>query len=207
MYVYKTTNLLTGRRYIGSCTRPINKSKNYFGGNGQLQKDIKEFGKQNFVKEILWQTDDFDELQEMEVRVIKEVNACKDKAWYNVHERYGITNYGKKFSDKHRANIAKSWVDNEGRVAAQRASQRTPEARAAKSKAQKAAMTKEARQNLSDKLKGKAKPKCKHPGVSQMKNGYWRARHGTKYLGCNKDYDAAVKLHKDYINKLNKEGK
>ena len=207
MYVYKTTNLLTGRRYIGSCTRPINKTKSYFGSNGKLKKDIKEFGKKNFVKEILWQTEDFDELQEMEVRIIKEVNATKNDAWYNVHERYGITNYGKKFSKEHKQKLSDSWEDNEGRVASQRASQRTPEARAAKSKAQKAAMTKEARKNLSDKLKGKAKTKCKHPGVSQMKNGYWRARHGDKYLGCNKDYDAVVRLHKDYTDKLNKKDK
>ena len=184
MYVYKTTNLLTGRRYIGSCTRPINKSKNYFGGNGQLKKDIKEFGKKNFVKEILWQTEDFDELQEMEVRIIKEVNACKDDAWYNKQEKYGICSYGTTFSDEHKKKIGLS-----------------------SSKTQKAAMTKEARKNLSDKLKGKAKTKCKHPGVSQMKNGYWRARHGTKYLGCNKDYDAVVRLHKDYTDKLNKKDK
>ena len=50
MYVYKTTNLLNGRRYIGSCTRPINKTKNYFGSNGQLKKDIKEFGKEELRK-------------------------------------------------------------------------------------------------------------------------------------------------------------
>ena len=67
---------------------PINKSKK-FPFIDQLKKDIKEFGKKNFVKEILWQTEDFDELQEMEVRIIKQVNATKDKAWYNVHERYG----------------------------------------------------------------------------------------------------------------------
>ena len=207
MYVYKTTNLLTGRRYIGSCTRPINKSKHYFGGNGQLKKDIKEFGKQNFVKEILWQTEDFDELQEMEVRIIKEVNATKDDAWYNVHERYGITNYGKKFSNEHKQKLSDSWVDNEGRVAAQRASQRTPEARAAKSKAQKAAMTKEARQNLTDKLKGRKVIRAKHTGVSKMQDNRWRARHGTKYLGCSKDYDTAVKLKQDYLNQLKKGAK
>jgi group I intron endonuclease len=205
MYVYKTTNLLTGRRYIGSCTRPINKTKNYFGGNGQLKKDIKEFGKQNFVKEILWQTEDFDELQEMEVKIIKQVNACKDDAWYNVHERYGITNYGKKFSNEHKQKIADSWVDSEDRVSAVRAAAKRPEARAARSKAQKAAMTKEARQNLSDKLKGRKKVLGKHPGVCKMKGNSWRARHGTKYLGCSKDYDTAVKIHKDYINQLKKD--
>ena len=203
MYVYKTTNLLTGRRYIGSCTKPINKSKNYFGGNGQLKKDIKEFGRQNFVKEILWQTDDFDELQEMEVRIIKEVNACKDKAWYNVHERYGICNRGKQFSDEHKQKLSDSWTYNPDRVAAMR----TPEARANYSKSQKAAMTKEARQNLTDKLKGRKRVPAKHPGVSKMKGNWWRARHGTKYLGSSRDYDTAVKIHKDYINKLNKEGK
>ena len=68
-------------------------------------------------------------------------------------------------------------------------------------------MTKEARQNITDKLKGKAKPWGKHPGVSKMKNNYWRARHGTKHLGSSKDYDTAVKIHKDYIDKLNKEEK
>ena len=208
MYVYKTTNLLTGRRYIGSCTRPINKTKNYFGGNGQLKKDIKEFGKQNFVKEILWQTEDFDELQEMEVKIIKQVNACKDDAWYNVHERYGLCNYGKKFSDEHREKLSKSqlgsWTYSEERVAAQRAAAKRPEVRAAKSKAQKAAMTKEARQNLTDKLKGRKVIRAKHPGISKMKDNYWRARHGTKYLGCSKDYDTAVKIREDYINQLNK---
>ena len=204
MYVYKTTNLLTGRRYIGSCTKPINKSKNYFGGNGQLIKDIKEFGKQNFVKEILWQTEDFDELQEMEVRIIKQVNATKDKAWYNVHERYGITNYGTKFSDEHKQKLSDSWVDNEARVSAVRAAAKRPEVRAARSKAQKAAMTKEARQNLTDKLKGRKVIRGKHPGVCKMKDNYWRARHGTKYLGSSKDYDTAVKIKKDYTNKLNK---
>lgn len=205
MYVYKTTNLLTGRRYIGSCTRPINKSKNYFGGNGQLKKDIKELGRQNFVKEILWQTEDFDELQEMEVRIIKIVNATKDKAWYNVHARYGITNYGKQFSDEHKQKLSDSWVDNEGRVEAARIAGRTPEVRAARSKAQKAAMTKEARQNLTDKLTGRTVIRAKHTGVSRMNTKYWRATYNTKYLGCSKDYDTAVKLREDYINKLKKE--
>ena len=207
MYVYKTTNLLTGRRYIGSCTRPINKSKNYFGGNGQLIKDIKEFGKKNFVKEILWQTEDFDELQEMEVRIIKEVNACKDDAWYNVHERYGLCNYGKKFSDEHKQKLSDSWIDNEGRVSAVRAAAKRPEVRAARSKAQKAAMTKEARQNITDKLKGRKKVPAKHPGITKMKDDYWRARHGNKHLGSSRDYDTAVKLREDYINQLNRGAK
>lgn len=184
MYVYKTTNLITGKRYIGSSTKPINETKDYFGSNGKLKKDIKEFGKENFVKEILWQTEDFDELQEMEVRIMKEVNAAKDDAWYNVQEKYGICSYGTKFSDEHKERIGLS-----------------------ASKTQKAAMTKDARKKLSKKLKGRTIVIGKHPGVSKMKGVYWRARHGNKHLGSSRDYDEAVKIHKDYINKLNKKDK
>ena len=68
-------------------------------------------------------------------------------------------------------------------------------------------MTKEARQNITDKLKGRKKVPAKHPGVTKMKDNHWRARYNTKYLGCSKDYDKAVKIRKDYIDKLNKEGK
>ena len=68
-------------------------------------------------------------------------------------------------------------------------------------------MTKEARQNITDKLKGRKRVPAKHPGISRMKGNYWRARHGTKYLGCNKDYDTVVRLHKDYTDKLNKKDK
>ena len=65
-------------------------------------------------------------------------------------------------------------------------------------------MTKEARQNITDKLKGRKRVPAKHPGISKMKDNYWRARHGTKHLGSSKDYDTAVKLRRDYINQLNK---
>ena len=68
-------------------------------------------------------------------------------------------------------------------------------------------MTKEARQNITDKLKGRKKVRAKHPGVTKMRDNYWRARHGTKHLGSSKDYDEAVKIHKDYTDKLKKEGK
>ena len=55
-------------------------------------------------------------------------------------------------------------------------------------------MTKEARQNITDKLKGRKKVRAKHPGVTKMRDNYWRARHGTKHLGSSKDYDEAVKI-------------
>ena len=52
-YVYLTTNLINGNRYVGDHT--INsKERKYYQGSGILLKiKIKEYGEQNFFKEIL----------------------------------------------------------------------------------------------------------------------------------------------------------
>ena len=51
-YIYKTTNMLDGRYYIGAhSTNVINDS--YFGSSKELLNDIKKHGKENFKKEIL----------------------------------------------------------------------------------------------------------------------------------------------------------
>lgn len=50
--IYKITNLLDNRIYIGAhCTFNVNDK--YMGSSKHLKKDIKELGKQNFKKEIL----------------------------------------------------------------------------------------------------------------------------------------------------------
>lgn len=50
--IYKITNLLTGRYYIGKhkTKKPLDW---YYGSSPDLQKDIKKHGKKNFKKEIL----------------------------------------------------------------------------------------------------------------------------------------------------------
>lgn len=51
-YLYKITNLLTNKIYIGVHTT-TNLNDSYFGSSRQLKADIKKFGKNNFKKEIL----------------------------------------------------------------------------------------------------------------------------------------------------------
>jgi group I intron endonuclease len=53
-YIYKTTNTITGKSYIGShlCRKP-GYIKSYLGSGTALKCAIKKYGKENFTKEIL----------------------------------------------------------------------------------------------------------------------------------------------------------
>ena len=50
MEIYKTTNQITGEYYIGLNTTS---KPNYLGSGVQIKKQIKKYGKENFIKEIL----------------------------------------------------------------------------------------------------------------------------------------------------------
>lgn len=68
MRVYKTTNLINGKIYIGQDA--LNNDL-YFGSNRQLKEDIKTFGKNNFTKDILTVCDSKEEMTEKEIFFIK----------------------------------------------------------------------------------------------------------------------------------------
>jgi group I intron endonuclease len=53
MYIYLTTNIKNGSKYIGQSTLESNKSKRYLGSGTILQHAIKKHGTENFTKEIL----------------------------------------------------------------------------------------------------------------------------------------------------------
>ena len=51
MYIYKTTNLINGKIYIGQSIRKF--SKSYLGSGVKILNAIKKYGKENFKVEIL----------------------------------------------------------------------------------------------------------------------------------------------------------
>ena len=84
MIIYKTTNLLTGKIYIGQKTSHKGKLINslddllqtdYYGSSKALKDDIKEFGEKNFKREVL----------EEGIENRKELNA-KETEWNLKHD-------------------------------------------------------------------------------------------------------------------------
>lgn len=84
MIIYKTTNLINGKIYIGQDS----KNKNGYLGSGQnIKRAIKKYGKQNFKKEIIEKCNSIDELNNREKYWINFYNTMKknfDKEKLNV---------------------------------------------------------------------------------------------------------------------------
>lgn len=53
-YIYKTTCLITGKSYVGQRAKYKEADNHYFGSGRLIRQEIKKYGEENFVKEILF---------------------------------------------------------------------------------------------------------------------------------------------------------
>lgn len=80
--VYKTTCLLNGKIYIGQHqTYDIN--DDYLGSGRLLTEDIKKFGRKNFKREILFDFDNFEDMDAKEKELVTEKFIARDDT-YNI---------------------------------------------------------------------------------------------------------------------------
>lgn len=111
MIIYKITNLINNKFYIG---QDIKDDPKYFGSGKLIQMAIKKYGKENFIKETLEICTDEKQMDEREIFWIKELNATNRKIAYNICEggktfrtMKGENNYwfGKHHSEESKAII------------------------------------------------------------------------------------------------------
>jgi group I intron endonuclease len=81
MVIYKTTNLINGKIYIGQDT---NNNPNYIGSGKIIKEAIKKYGKSNFIKEILEECETLEHLNEREIYWISLFNSTDNKIGYNI---------------------------------------------------------------------------------------------------------------------------
>jgi group I intron endonuclease len=103
MIIYKTTNNLNGKIYIG---QDKNNNSSYYGSGKKLQRAIKKYGKENFKKEILEECVDESHMNEREVYWISFYNSQDRKIGYNISEG------GKEGDRKIGQDIAKNGIYN-----------------------------------------------------------------------------------------------
>lgn len=77
MYIYKITNLLNGKIYIGKHTCK-NIENVYYGSGVAIKAAIKKYGKENFKKDVLCVCESEEELNSMEIEWISKLGAFGD---------------------------------------------------------------------------------------------------------------------------------
>jgi hypothetical protein len=81
MIIYKTTNNVNGKIYIG---QDYYNNPKYFGSGLIIQRAIKKYGIDSFKKEILERCKTQEELNEREIYWIAFYNSCDKKIGYNI---------------------------------------------------------------------------------------------------------------------------
>ena len=102
MIIYKTTNLINGKSYVGQQSTDI---KTYLGSGKILEFAIKKYGVENFKKEIIEECLTREELNKREIYWIKKLNPV-----YNIHEG-GYGGYNKFAVGANKKKKGKTWEE------------------------------------------------------------------------------------------------
>ena len=168
MFIYKTTNIINGKFYVG---QSLYDDPKYLGGGNLIKKAIKKYGKENFHKEIIDICFSRDQLNEREVYWIEKLDSRNPSVGYNMAKggpafhitedsKKKISNtlkgkytgensyrYGIKLTDQHKNCISES---NKGKKISDETRKKISESNLGK------VLSLETRKKLSEKHKGKS---------------------------------------------------
>lgn len=111
MIIYKTTNLITNKIYIG---KDESNNPMYIGSGKWLNRSIKKYGVENFKKEILEVCNDSNHLEEQERFWIKKLNSTNPTIGYNITDgRSGGNTY--RYKTEEELNLIKKKISESGK--------------------------------------------------------------------------------------------
>jgi len=107
MKIYKTTNLINGKIYVGQTRREF---RNYLGSGTLLKRAIEKYGKENFESVILSSCSTQIELNKMERYWISELNSTNLAIGYNLETGGNShSNHSHGLKGKTRPAFSKEW--------------------------------------------------------------------------------------------------
>ena len=83
-YIYKTTNLVNGKIYVGQHKATKFQKRKYLGSGLRIKEAIKKYGRSNFICELLDTAETFEELNQKEIFWISKLNAVDETIGYNL---------------------------------------------------------------------------------------------------------------------------
>jgi len=111
-YIYKTTNLINKKIYIGQ-TKSNKFKKNYFGSGIIIKESLKKYNKNNFTVEILSECFSKSEMNEKEIYYINLFKSNDLNIGYNLSSGGGGS-FGYKLSEKTKQKISENHINVKG---------------------------------------------------------------------------------------------
>lgn len=115
MQIYKVTNIINGKIYIGQTSK---NDPNYLGSGPIIMKAIRKYGKESFIKEIIESCDSKEMLNEREIFWISFYNSTDRNTGYNISTGGNGGNLGELVNEKiSKASIGRIMAkDKDGNV-------------------------------------------------------------------------------------------
>lgn len=197
MVIYKTTNIINNKVYIG---QDKNNRQHYFGSGNLIKRAIKKYGKDNFIKEILCVCDTMDDLNNMERFFINKYKSTEREIGYNIavggtngvmlnrkhtdetKEKMRLSSLGRKKSKEHCINIG---LSQKGRIISNEEKRKRSENSPLKG-IKKCPLSLEVKKKISNSKIGKFPSKETKEKMSEshmgIKNSFYGKKHSEEYL-------------------------
>lgn len=108
--VYKITNEINGKSYIGRTTQRLKvRMDEHIRGNLVISRAIKKHGRENFTIKVLFRSDNFDDLNKQEKILVKAHDTLLPNGYNVVEGGYGTAGY------KHKEETKLKMSQNRGR--------------------------------------------------------------------------------------------
>jgi group I intron endonuclease len=107
-FIYITTNLINGKRYIGRCSYSKTGWMSYIGSGKHMQMAIKKYGKKNFKRLIIEECQTFEDTVQAERAWIRFYGAVESRRFYNINLGSGHASLG--FLGKTHTEEHKEWL-------------------------------------------------------------------------------------------------